>query len=421
MLDPAVFDPVPSSAPAIPRPPRRLIPWLGILQFTVQGVFSALTAVLLPNQLTALDEPHKVANLALVTSISFALAIVVQPVVGTLSDRTRGRLGRRAPWMLGGAVAAAAVLALVGHLDSIGAVAACWVGVQIAFNAILAPFSAVLPDRIPSERRGVASAAIGFGFMVGAAVAVVIAGQLARDLPLAYTAFGLAVLVGVVLFVVVNRDRTIVARQLPPLCLRSILAAFWVNPRRHPDFAWAFAGRFLFVIGYYSVFTFNLYVLTDYVGMTLDEANAGLGLLSAATVLGAIAAILVGGFLSDRLRCRKPFIYAASVFMAVGLAVPLISPTFAAIVVLSALFGIGFGLYQVCDTVLMTEVLPDADGAAAKDLGVLNLANAIPQAVAPALGAALVLATGGYIGLFAVGIGIVLIAAAAIWPIRSVR
>jgi MFS family permease len=400
---------------AVAPPPRRLVPWMGILIFVVQGVFSSLTAVLLPNQLSAIDQPHKVANLAFTTSVSFAVAIVVQPVIGTLSDRTRGRLGRRAPWMLGGAVAATLTLAVLGHLDTVAAVTVCWVGVQISFNAILAPASAVMPDRIPVQRRGVASAAIGSGFMAGAAIAVAVAGQVAGNLPLAYTAFGLAVLVGVVLFVLVNPDRT----RSPVDGPRP--AAFWVDPRRHPDFAWAFVARFLFVIGYYAVFTFNLYILTDFIHLPLAEANSRIGLLSVATVLGAIVAIMVGGLLSDRFQRRKPFIYAASGFMAIGLALPLVRPTFGAVVALAVFFGVGFGLYQACDTVLMTQVLPDADGAAAKDLGVLNLANAIPQAVAPALGGALVLATGGYTGLFAVGIVIVLLAAVALRPIRSVR
>src|SRR5262245_45856809 len=236
MLDPPVRST--PEAPAILRPPR-LVPWLGVLMFVVQGVFSSLTAVLLPNQLSAIDEPNKVANLALATSVAFAVAIVVQPVIGTLSDRTRGRLGRRAPWMLGGAVAATLTLAVLGWSDTVAAVTICWVGVQISFNAILAPASAVMPDRIPVRHRGAASAAVGFGFMAGAAIAVAVAGRLASNLPLAYVTFGLAVLVGVVLFVVVNADHNRATGTVPPFPPRAPVTAFWVDPPRYPDFACA--------------------------------------------------------------------------------------------------------------------------------------------------------------------------------------
>ncbi|MDR2378040.1 MAG: MFS transporter [Bifidobacteriaceae bacterium] len=404
---------------SIPPPPRRLIPWMALTTLIVQGSLGAMTTVILPNQLSLIDEPRKVANLALVTSVSFAVAMVAQPVVGMLSDRTRSRIGRRAPWMLGGAALAALTLAAIGHLNTLAGVAACWVGVQVSFNAMLASASAIMPDRIPSRRRGTASALIGFGYMVGAAAGVAIAGQLAADLPLAYSAFGLAVLAGIGGFVVFNRDPTR-AQTTPPLRLRRILAQFWVSPRRHPDFAWAFAARFAFTIGYYAVFTYNLYIMTDYLGLTLAEANSRVGLLTGAMVIGAIAAMLAGGIASDRIGRRKPFLYAASVFMAGGLAAPLIWPTFAGMLALAALFGVGFGLYQTCDAALMTEVLPNAQ-AAGKDLGILNLANAVPQAAAPALGGGLVLVSGGYTALFGAGIVIVALAAAVLWPIRSVR
>jgi MFS family permease len=387
----------------------------------VQGSLGALTTVILPNQLSVIDEAHKVANLALVTSVSFAVAFVIQPVVGLLSDRTRSKLGRRAPWMLAGALAASAVLAVIGHLDSLAGVAVCWVGVQVAFNTMMASASAIMPDRIPRARRGTASALIGFGFMVGAAAGVAVAGQIATDLPLAYTAFGLAVLVGLVAFVCFNRDPTAApASGRRAASLRATLASFWVSPRRHPDFAWAFAARFCFVIGYYAVFTYNLYIMTDHLGMTLAQANAKVGILTGAMVVGAIVAMMIGGIASDKTGRRKPFIYAASVFMIGGLAAPLTWPAFPGMVILAVLFGVGFGLYQTCDTALMTEVLPDA-GSAGKDLGILNLANAIPQAVAPALGGALVVWSGGYAALFVVGMVIVALAAVALWPIKSVR
>ena len=46
--------------------------------------------------------------------------------------------------------------------------------------------------------------------------------------------------------------------------------------------------------------------------------------------------------------------------------------------------GIAFGLYMAVDLALVVDVLPDANQAG-KDLGVLNIAGALPSSIAPAV------------------------------------
>src|SRR6516165_8669712 len=71
-------------------------------------------SVLLPNQVQAIAGPaHKVVVLGWVTGIGAAVAMVANPVAGALSDRTTSRLGRRRPWIAGGALAGAAALVLL--------------------------------------------------------------------------------------------------------------------------------------------------------------------------------------------------------------------------------------------------------------------------------------------------------------------
>ena len=48
------------------------------------------------------------------------------------------------------------------------------------------------------------------------------------------------------------------------------------------------------------------------------------------------------------------------------------------------ILGAGFGVYQAVDFALITQVLPGA-GDRAKDLGVINIASALPQVIAPAV------------------------------------
>src|SRR5712691_1407362 len=81
------------------------------------SVYGAALQILLPEQVAMIaGNANKVAALGMVTGISALVAVVVQPVAGFLSDRTRSRLGRRNIWVLGGAVASALVLLLISRV-----------------------------------------------------------------------------------------------------------------------------------------------------------------------------------------------------------------------------------------------------------------------------------------------------------------
>ncbi len=58
-----------------------------------------------------------------------------------------------------------------------------------------------------------------------------------------------------------------------------------------------------------------------------------------------------------------------------------------------AIGGLGFGMYMAVDLALVADVLPDTDNVA-KDLGVFNIAGALPFSIAPAIAPA-ILALGG--------------------------
>jgi len=403
-----------------PQSPRGLLPSLVVLAFVMFASYAGLGQVLLPNQLAALDAAHKVQDLTLISTASFVFTLLTQPIIGTFSDRTRSRMGRRAPWiMIGGAVGGLLVVG-IGSLSSVLWVAIFWIVLQVSLNAVQGPFTAIIPDRYPRSRRGIASAMFGIGTSIGLTVGVVAAGQAAAHLGVAYAVFGGLILVMTLLFVLLNRDFS--SRDAAPVrvTLRSLVVGLWISPRTHPDFAWAFAARFFFILGYFMVLFFELYLLTDYVGLPLTTANGTIGLLALVSLATTLPAVLVGGILSDRLGRRKVFIYLASALVAIGFLIPLVLPSVAGMAIMSAVSGLGFGLYTACDTALMTEVLPRDGASAGKDLGILNVATNLPQALATVAGGVLISLL-GYPALFVCGIVFVLVALIALKPIKSVR
>lgn len=410
-----------AAAIAGPAPGRRLLPSLAITSLVLFATYSGLIAVLLPNQVAAIDPAQKVGNLAMVSTVSFIFTLFAQPIVGAFSDRTRSRLGRRAPWMIIGGAAGAVFLMGLGGLGSILWIAIFWVIIQVSLNALQGPLTAIVPDRFSRSRRGVASAMMGIGTMAGGTVGVIVAGNLANNVGVGYSIFGIAMLVVTLLFVLLNRDFSTKSAAHPPFSWRAFAAGFWINPRQNPDFAWAFAARFLFILGYFVVFAFQLFILTDYIGMSIKDANGTIGLLSIAGLATTIVSVSVSGWLSDKLGRRKIFIYAASVLMIIGLLFPLLMPTVTGMLIMSAVNGFGFGLYMSADTALMTEVLPGGGTAAGKDLGILNVATNIPQALSPAIAGLLIGTLGGYHSLFIFGMVAVALAAVALIPIKSIR
>jgi MFS family permease len=134
-----------------------------------------------------------------------------------------------------------------------------------------------------------------------------------------------------------------------------------------------------------------------------------------------LIAIALSGWWSDRVGRRKVFIYAATVVMAAGLAFPLIMPNMTGMILMSIVNGVGFGLYMSVDAALMTEVLPDEGGSAGKDLGILNVATNIPQALSAPIAAIIIGSFGGYPVLFVFAIVFAVLGAVAIAPIKGVK
>lgn len=397
----------------------RLLGWIIPANLSIFILWGAIPGVLLPLQVTGLDPANKVANLALVTTIGAFAAMIAQPVAGAISDRTRSRFGRRAPWMVAGVLIGGLGLIGMALANTLVMIAIAWTIVQVAYNFAQGPLSAILPDRVPRAARGTFAALAGMGAMLGALGGQIAGVALSSSIPTAYLFLSGLALVVTVLFVVFNPDHSSRDQQNPPFSLRVFLSTFWVNPIRHPDFFWAFTGRLLLYTAYFAVTGYQLFILQDYIGLG-DAAIESIPLFGLVGLVGMIAAMVVGGPLSDKLGRRKVFVFASTIVVALAMVVPLVMPDYVGWLVFTLVAGLGFGMFQSVDQALMSEVLPSKESYA-KDLGVVNIAATLPQTLAPAVGGAIVLACGGYAALFPVGIALAVLGAFAVWPIKAVK
>ncbi|HEY2644408.1 MAG TPA: MFS transporter [Galbitalea sp.] len=396
---------------------RRLMWWIIPANLGIFIIWGSFLSLLLPSQVAGIDPAHKIANFAIVSTVGAIFALFAQPIVGQLSDRTRSRFGRRAPWMLVGSLAGALSLVGLAFANSFVSVLIVATLVQTAFNFAQGPLSAIMPDRIPVKRRGVFSSLVGIGTMVGALGGQIVASAFLGNVGAGYVFLAVFSVLMLSLFVIFNPDHSSKDLVLERFKFIDFLKTFWVNPIKHPDFFWAFTGRTLLYAGYFTVTGYQLYILTDYIGIKSPATVIPeLGLISLA---GILISTIISGPLSDKIGRRKPFIFGSSVLVAIALVFPMVSHTLPAWMAMTFISGFGFGMFMAVDSALMSQVLPSAKSFA-KDLGVVNIAATLPQALAPAIAGAIVLSV-GFIGLFPVGILLSILGAFAVLPIKASR
>jgi MFS family permease len=386
------------------------------------GYFGPLQ-VLLPDQIERLDPVHKTATLGIVTGIGALIAAVGNPIAGALSDRTSGRFGRRRPWALGGALLGLAGLALLAGQTTIAGVALAWCVAQAGLNAMQAALTAAIPDHVPVRQRGTISGWIGVPQAVGVVLGVMVVTTLNTGTSGGYLLIGVLAVVLVIPFVLWTADPRLAPEQRPAFSWSSFVRGFWVDPRRHPDFAWAWATRFLVQLGNAMAILYLLYYLKDQVHYEKvfpgAKAEDGLLILILVYTLFSVLATVIGGVISDRSGRRKRSVIVSGLVTAVPGVTLALWPSWPVVLVSAAVLGIGFGAYLAVDLALITQVLPTAEDRA-RDLGVINIANSLPQVLGPAVAAPLVSYLGGYPTLYLAVAAITVLGAILVRKIRSV-
>lgn len=358
----------------------------------------------------------KESVLAWVTGMGAAVSLVANPLFGALSDRTTARLGRRTPWIAAGVLGGAAALTLLSAASDVALMALGWCLVQLTLNAAFVAVTAAVPDRVPHLQRGTVGGWLGaaqiLGVLVGAGLAT-----LAGGITAGYLACAAFTLLAALPYLLFHKDLRLAPAERPPFTLGSFLAGFWISPRRHPDLGWAWLTRFLINLGNALALLYLLYYLRD--GLHHPDPDEGVLVLTAINGVTLLATVVIGGVRSDRAGRRKPYVVGAGTIMAAATALLGLWQTWTGALVAAALLGIGFGVFTSVDFALMTDVLPSA-AHRGKDLGMINIANSLPQVAAPALAAPLVEHLGGYTALYLVAAGIGLLGAVLVRRIRGV-
>jgi MFS family permease len=170
------------------------------------GAFYAFNNAALPLFLRPLTDNDVLVGL--LSSTRSVEGAVIQPLVGTWSDRLRTRLGRRRPFFLAAIPPAAALLALTPFAPSLGWAVAGIVLFSLLFNLAIDPYTALLADITPLSQRGTVNSlatVVQFAGQVGATVAIAQVGD--RGIPpLAFQLVAVTLLVSFAVTIVGVRE-----------------------------------------------------------------------------------------------------------------------------------------------------------------------------------------------------------------------
>jgi len=385
--------------------------WLALLT-------PAIISLSLRIQQLAPENPAEPISWVLMTGA--VVALVSNPVFGALSDRTRSRFGRRRPWLVGGVLCGCAALAVIGLAPTINIVLLGWCLAQLAYNAVLASLVAIIPDRIPPAQRGTVVGILGVCMPIGQITGTYLVQLLSFNMTWVLVVPGLIGIAGVLLLVFVLPEEAPAAHYAAGTQPSAAVAV--AQPADHRDFSWAWLSRVLFTTGSSFLQAYQPLFLLE--KLRVDPADVP-RLIFGSTLVGAgtvVVSSLIAGRLSDRTGRRKPFVMAGSVIQGLGLWLIATSDSYTMLLFGVALTGMGHGVYEGVDLALVTDVLPDRDRHAAKDLGLLNIANTLPQVIAP-LFAPVILAVshGDYTLLFAVAGAVAVLGAAVLVPLKKIR
>ncbi|MGW5741885.1 MFS transporter [Amycolatopsis sp. NPDC003861] len=409
---------------ALAEPTVRVRPgWMSLLFFANIALWLGVYApiqVLLPKQAELLDAVNKETVLGVVMGFGAAVALIANPAIGLLSDRTCSRFGRRHPWTVAGAIVAAVGLGVLALAPTVVVMIVGWCLVQGGLNGMLAALMAALPDRVPVQQLAVVGGLVGIaqmlGTVLGAVVVVVVLGM--AGLPPAYAVCAGIVVIGAAFFVLRTPDARLPIEARPPWVLRQVLRDFWVSPRKYPDFAWAWSCHFMINLGNAFGTLYLLFFLQD--AVHYPDPENGLLIMMALYGVALVGGAVLAGHFSDKSGRRKPYVLVASGVMALAALLLVLWQSWPVALAASPLLGVGFGAYMAVALAMLTQVLPAAQNRA-KDFGIINIANSLPQVVAPLVTPLVLAYLGGYPGLFAASAIATLLAAVLVLRVKAVR
>jgi MFS family permease len=387
---------------------------LSSLWFSFSAQTAALVPIIVPTQILLFVAPGQIGSAQQATFLSWlamlgaAVSLIIPPIIGMLSDRTSSNFGRRRPYIIAGSILLLISTPLLSFVSGLALLVVGLALLLIGKNIAAAAYQCLVPDLVPKEQHGEASAYVGvmtiLGNVAGLGLAGLLLGQVSLHAAnsamirfgtgLYYSITAFLVLVALVITVFYAREdcyKPCVAscsenRERASATLRRWFVKNWIVPWYSRNFTIVFLTRFSLMLGLSLFMLFIEYYFAKVEHITnFVQATA---IIAGLALLGGVGSALVLGILSDKVR-RTPVVCMATICMGMAALAFVVFPGGFPLWPLGIFFGLGYGAYSSVDWALSIDSLPSFNEAG-KDMGIWNASATLPVVIAPLLGSSII-------------------------------
>lgn len=363
---------------------RSYILWLMLASFGASMAMMVPLAYGIAVRITELAPGHEEV-LGYITGAAQVVYLVLSPLVGIWSDRTRSRFGRRSPFIYLGTAVGLVGLVVIGLAPDLLIVGAGWVLGMVGWSIAGAALQTIQADKLPEQQRGRVSALTGLMTQIAPVLGIGVAYTVSSNTLLIFLVPGVIGAVLLALFPLIKPEGS--SKDLAPstqVTVRSVVASYGFNIRKYPDFAWNWLGRFVFFIGLYFNTTFGTFFYAQRLDMPVREVAGVIATVGMIGVLAAATGALVGGFLSDKLQRRRLFVMIAAVLFVVGAVIEATAWSLPQVIAGAVLMQLTIAVFATVDQAIVYAIIPERNEAG-RYMAVIQFAQKIPSAVAPLL------------------------------------
>ncbi|PKG23847.1 MFS transporter [Niallia nealsonii] len=407
----------------IKTPFPRLIAGISIGSFGYNIAMVIPLAFLLTVKLAMLNPENVTINFSIIGLATGITGVFSQYLAGMISDRTTLAFGRRRPWILIGAIGAAAALYGVGTAKSFTILLVFWLLAKILLSFMLTATTAIIPDQVPENKRGTASGIFGLIGPVAILVGLNLMFMLnSWSVENKFLLLGIISIISAIITCVLVKEGKVEYQkergQNNTLTFSEKMSRIYPSPKKYPSFTYGVLTRLFMGVAYTATSFTSVYYLEHF--HVSQEALAGIVSTNSNITIPVLAvASIIGGALSDKFGRQKPFVFLAAVITAIGIIGLGFAPSISISYVCGAVISLGFGMFLAVDMALMTRILPHPEDAA-KDMGIVNIAHDIGGSLANSTAGPIV-AAGGYPVFFGVLAAFGILAGVMVKPIPEME
>lgn len=363
-------------------------PFLTLIIVASIILFVSLPAIVLVNAgliqftIIKLVGPQNVtAMYSLAAGISGVAIVVLNPIGGSLADKTRFKFGRRKTWIVGGSIFGGLSMIGIAYAPSIPLLILAYICMQFFYGMVFLSCYSMVPEQVDPGKFGKISGIFGAAGPLGIMVGFMLVGAYA-EVPVEKK---LIVIAGIQLVTAI-----VSALFLKDSCyqgdksnkqkknLIKVLKTFYPSVKKYPNYTWALLTKLLMAMANSSLNIMTLYYIARF---QLGEVEImKLNATTSSAILCMVGSGVLGGFLSDKLKKQKIFVIGSALLSGACLVGFGFTRSIPLVIAATFIFNFVYGIFGAVDNALVNRVLPSKEDTG-KDIAIINTTTQLGHAI----------------------------------------